>query len=95
MPQQLGQMPHSFHSTISTQIANALFTCRCLFNVCGVGVYKYVNFAIFLRPPFSKTLSLDSLILATWFLIFLMSSRLTVSTSTYYLFVFYVDLWMI
>lgn len=37
----------------------------------------------FLRPPFSKTLSLqvDSLILATCFLIFLMSSRLTVSTS--------------
>ena len=47
MPQLLGQMPHSFHSTILTQIANALFTCLCLFNVCGVGVYKYMSFSTF------------------------------------------------
>jgi hypothetical protein len=57
MPTLLRRMPHSFQSTIHTQIqvADVLFTC--LSHVCGVasGVYKYVSLPIFPQASVLKT----------------------------------------
>ena len=76
------------HTPLIQPYIHKLPTCCLHVDACLMFVVLgYIStwlLLFFLRPPFSETLSLDSIILATCFLIFLISSCLTISTSTYF-----------
>ena len=76
------------HTPLIQPYLHKLPTCCLHVDACLMFVVLgYIStwlLLFFLRPPFSETLSLDSIILATCFLIFLISSCLTISTSTYF-----------